>query len=109
MLIPVINKSCINPLPSNKTKTADNNNKISIKHKFSKQTQISNMATQTRVREKIVLLSNVCYGDPSLEVCDIYWSYLHNIDMVLDKQEKMINRKRKMINRDEHARRWDVI
>ena len=78
-----------------------------MKKKQVKRIKIDRMAKQCRVREKIVLLSNKCYDNPDLEICDIYWSYLDNVEMVLDKHETLISKKSKPNNSKEG--RWDVI
>lgn len=101
----VLNKSFIS-LPKKNNNTDDKTNEI-MKMKKMKMIKIANMTTQTRIREKIVLLSNKCYDQPDLEICDIYWSYLNNVEMVLNKHEKMINKKIKDGNSDNE--RWDVI
>ena len=100
----VLNKSFVSP--SKKNNTDDKINEI-MKKKKTKMIKIANMTTQTRVREKIVLLSNKCYDQPDLEICDIYWSYLNNVELVLNKHEKMINKKINGSNSDNE--RWDVI
>ena len=94
-------------------KKKENNNNIRhmndeiMKKKQIKRIKIDRMAKQCRIREKIVLLSNKCYDNPDLEICDIYWSYLDNVDMVLDKHETMISKKSKPSKSKEC--RWDVI
>ena len=100
----VLNKSFVSP--SKKNNTDDKINEI-MKKKKMKMIKVNNMATQTRVREKIVLLSNKCYDNPDLEICDIYWSYLNNIELVLNKHETLINKKSKS-NKSKEGR-WDVI
>ena len=101
----ILNKLYISP-PTKNNNTDDKTNEI-MKMKKMKMIKVNNMATQTRVREKIVLLSNKCYDNPDLEICDIYWSYLNNVELVLNKHETLINKKSKS-NKSKEGR-WDVI
>ena len=78
-----------------------------MKKKQMKKIKIDRMAKQSRVREQIVSLSNKCYDNPDLEICNIYWSYLDNVEMVLDKHETLISKRSKPSKSKEG--RWDVI
>ena len=69
--------------------------------------KMKNMATQSRVREKIIFLSNKCYDNPTLEICDIFWSYINNVEVVLNKHETLIYKK--IDSTDSKEDRWDVI
>lgn len=73
---------------------------------------MNNIAKQNRIREKITVLSNKCCTNPDLEICESYWSFLDDVEMVLDKQETRYH-KNKMSNisdnKNNHNERWDVI
>lgn len=92
--------------PVSKTNITNKTNEIKdIKHK---QSVKSHMEKQTRVRSKILSISNKCYDNPEAEFCCNYWLYIDNIETVLENFEK----KGKLTDFEKfknEQQRWDVI
>ena len=89
-----------------KKNTIKTNEIKDIKHK--QVVNKSHMETQTRVRSKILSISNTCYENPEADLCCNYWLYIDNIETVLERFEK----KRKLIDFEKiknEEQRWDVI
>lgn len=99
--------------PISKTNVTDENTKQvseikELKHKQSIQKKLY-METQTRVRSKILSIANKCYDNPEADLCCNYWSYLNNVEKMLDIFEKPKNKPIEFEKFKNKEQRWDVI
>ena len=99
----------LNPVSKTSITKKNTNKTNEIKDvKYKQVVNKSHMETQTRVRSKIVSISNKCYENPEADLCCNYWLYIDNIEKVLERFEK----KGKLIDFEKfknEEQRWDVI
>lgn len=109
MLVNVVNSASFTNNTKYKTEQKTTANEM-VTTKRIERIKMNNMAKQSRVKRKITSLSNNCYTNPDLEICKSYWSFLDDVEMVLDKQEIRYHKHNMSdISSVTENDRWDVI